>query len=578
MPETGVNQKLDLEWNLALELTDQERKASEELSAGYNFEENTWEVIVKYSGSLDAVRKMGLSVEEMVNEYAILRVPESRIDEVSRLWEIEYMEKPKLLYFANDRAWAASCIHALQGDRVGTGLTGRGVLTAILDSGIDYFHPDFRNEDGTTRIVLLWDQQKNRIYEAEEINRALKTGNRSEALGIVPSSDVSGHGTAVAGIAAGNGRGQNGRYRGVAYESDLLIVKLGTPKPQGFPRTTELMRAVNFVVTEAIRRRQPLAVNISFGNTYGPHDGTGLLETFLDDIGNLGKTSIIVGSGNEGVAAGHAGGNIRPNENTEIREMLSVAGYETGLSVQLWKSYEDPLMISIQAPSGELLGPLPHRMGVSRLEYHNTRILAYCSEPAPYSAAQEIYFDFSARNGGYIDSGIWTFILTGIVHAGGRYDFWLPVASVLNPSTCFLNPSQEATLTIPSSAGRVITVGAYDALTDIFADFSGRGFAQTDRQIKPDIVAPGVGLMAPAAGGGYQSVTGTSFAAPVVTGSSALLMQWGILEGNDLYLYGEKMKAYLRRGARPLPGFREIPNPQIGYGAVCLEASLPGRT
>ncbi|MCC8126884.1 MAG: S8 family serine peptidase [Clostridiales bacterium] len=578
MPETGANQKLDDEWNLALELTEKEREASEELSAGYNFEEKTWEVIVKYSGSLETVREMGIPVEEMINEYAILRVPESRIGEVSDLWEIEYMEKPKLLFFADDRAGTASCIPALQGDMEGTGLTGRGILTAVLDSGIDYFHEDFRNADGTTRIVSLWDQQNGRIYDSEEINRALESGSRSEALAMVPSVDVSGHGTAVAGIAAGNGRGQDGRYRGIAYESELLIVKLGTPDPQGFPRTTELMRAVNFAVTDAIRRRQPLAVNISFGNTYGPHDGTGLLETFLDDIGNLGKTSIIVGSGNEGAAAGHAGGNIRPHTETKVREMLSVAGYETGFSVQLWKSYEDPLAVSLQAPSGEILGPLSQEMEISRFEYHNTRILVYCGEPAPYSAAQEIYFYFSVRESGYVDSGIWTFLLSGTVRAGGRYDFWLPVASVLNPSTRFLSPTPDATLTIPSSAEKVITVGAYDALTDTYADFSGRGFMRSDNQTKPDIAAPGVGLMAPAAGGGYLSVTGTSFAAPIVTGSAALLMQWGILEGKDPYLYGEKLKAYLRRGARPLPGFREIPNPQTGYGALCLAASLPERS
>lgn len=146
------------------------------------------------------------------------------------------------------------------------GLTGKGVLVGIVDSGIDYFHQDFRNADGTTRILALWDQSLERIFTEEEINEALfaaDQGGREAGLALVPSRDVSGHGTAVAGIAAGNGRESQGRYRGVAYESPLLVVKLGTADPNGFPRTTQLMRAVNFVLQEAVRLGMPIAVNLS---------------------------------------------------------------------------------------------------------------------------------------------------------------------------------------------------------------------------------------------------------------------------------------------------------------------------
>ena len=162
---------------------------------------------------------------------------------------------------------------------------------------------------------------------------------------------------------------------------------------------------------------------------------------------------------------------------------------------------------------------------------------------------------------------------------------WLPVQSALNVGTAFLFPVSNMTLTIPSTAARVITVGAYDALTFSYADFSGRGAysmssgaGQLDLVMtKPDLVAPGVNVTTTAAGGGYAQVSGTSFAAPFVTGSAALLMQWGILEENDPYLYGEKVKAYLRRGARHLPGFTEYPNNQVGYGALCVSESLPKR-
>lgn len=569
------NQKLENLLNLSLEVSPEERARSQALEMGYRPEEKTWELIVKYSGSLDAVREMGVRVEEMRNEYAILIVPEDRIEEVSALPQIEYVEKPKRLFFAVNRARAASCINILQ--EPPRNLTGRGILVAVLDSGIDYFHEDFRNRDGTTRIAALWDQTLDRVFTREEINEALETGSRSGARELLPSVDGSGHGTSVAGIAAGNGRESDGAYRGVAYESDLLVVKLGNAKEEGFPRTTELMRAVDFAVGRAVDMVMPLAVNISFGNNYGSHDGTGLLETFLDDIGNYGRTTIVVGSGNEGAAAGHLSGDFPDRASTAAEAVaeLSVAPYESGVSVQLWKAYTDQFTVSLQTPSGEQLGPLSEQLGPVRFRYRKTQVLVYYGKPGPFSATQEIYFDFVPDEGSYVESGIWTFRLQPQRIIQGRYDFWLPSSAVLNFSTRFLRSTPDTTLTIPSSAAKVITVGAYNSVTNSYADFSGRGFTRLTDQVKPDLCAPGVGLMAPGNGGGYRSVTGTSFAAPVVTGSAALLMQWGITDGNDPFLYGEKVKAYLRRGAKELPGFTEYPSPLVGYGVLCVENSLP---
>lgn len=564
------NQKLENLLNLALDATPGERARSQELETGYNPAEQAWELIVKYSGSLDAVRELGVRVDEMRNEYAILTVPESLIDEVSAFPQIEYIEKPKRLFFAIARAKAASCINPLQEQPYN--LSGRGMLVAVLDSGIDYTLDDFRNPDGTTRIAVLWDQTLDRVFTAEEINAALETGSRARARELVPSFDAGGHGTAVAGIAAGNGRGNSGAYRGVAYESELLIVKLGTAMAGGFPRTTELMRAVNFAVTKAVELKKPLAVNISFGNTYGSHDGTSLLETFLNDIGNYGRTTVVVGSGNEGAAAGHTSGRLRMGMQQQIE--LSVAPYETGLSVQLWKSYADEFAIRLRTPSGQVIGPLQSQLGPQRFLYRDMQILVYYGKPNPYSQAQEIYFDF-IPSGNYLESGIWSFLLEPARIVVGDYNLWLPSAGILNSSTNFLSPTPDTTLTIPSTAAKVITVGAYNSSYQTYADFSGRGFTRLTNQVKPDLVAPGVGLMAPRSGGGYEAVTGTSFAAPVVTGSVALMMQWGIVNGNDPFLYGEKAKAYLRRGARQLPGFAKYPNPLVGYGALCLRDSLP---
>ncbi|MGN0158783.1 MAG: S8 family peptidase [Brotaphodocola sp.] len=559
------NQKLENVLNLALDTPSQERVRSQELETGFNPEQKTWELIVKYSGSLDDIRLLGIHVDEMRNEYAILTVPEPLIDQVSSYPQIEYIEKPKRLFFSDYRAKSASCINVIQEPPFA--LSGRGILLAILDSGIDYFHPDFRREDGSTRITALWDQVIGRVFSEEEINEALKTENREQARRMVPSVDISGHGTAVAGIAAGNGSG-------IAYESDLLVVRMGIPDPNGFPRTTELMRAVNFAVTEAVNRQMPLVVNISFGNTYGSHDGTSLLETFLNDIGNYGRTTIVTGSGNEGASGGHAMLDLSESRSRVYAE-LSVAPFQSSFSVQIWKEYTDQFQVQIQTPSGERFGPLSERLGPVRYRYKNTWILIYYGKPGPYSRAQEIYLDLIPDEGKYVESGIWRFEFFPREITVGRVDLWLPSASLLNLSTRFLESSPETTLTIPSAAEKVITVGAYDSRYGTYADFSGRGFTRLPRQVKPDLVAPGVEIMAPAVGGGYDSFTGTSFAAPVVSGSAALLMQWGIVNGHDPFLYGEKVKAYLRRGAKPLGKAGGEPNPQEGFGALCVKDSFP---
>ena len=584
------NQKRENLLNLALDATEEERLKSVNLNVGYDPGEKTWELIVRYNGSLESLRDEGIRVDELAAGYAVLVVPESRIEQVSTMEQIVYIEKPKRLFFASNMARAASCLSTIQTSGAGaggagtggagagvissleSGLTGKGVLVAVIDSGIDYFHPDFRNPDGTTRIGLLADQDRDRIYTREEINAALETGSRTSALALVPSTDPSGHGTAVAAIAAGNGREGNGVYRGVAYESELMVVKLGTPLTDSFPRTTQLMKALDLVVRRAQDMNRPLAVNISFGNTYGSHDGTSLLETFINDMSGIGRNVIVAGTGNEGTGAGHRAGSLVMGQ--EENAQLSIAPYETGMGVQLWKSYVDQFSIRLVTPSGEIIGPIDSRLGPQTLRYGGTQILIYYGKPSPFSRAQEVYFDFLPVRD-YLDSGIWTFRLTPERIVTGRYDMWLPSRGILNPSTRFLRPVPETTLTIPSTAANVISVGAYDDSYRAYADFSGRGFTRQTGQVKPDLAAPGVDIVTARRGGGYESVTGTSFAAPFVTGSAALLMQWGILQGNDPFLYGEKVKAYFTRGARHLPGYDVWPNERLGYGTLCVRDSLP---
>lgn len=284
------------------------------------------------------------------------------------------------------------------------------------------------------------------------------------------------------------------------------------------------------------------------------------------------KNVISVGSGNEAASAGHTSGRLTEGEEEMIP--FAIQERQTAISVQIWKNYVDEMQISLITPSGVRIGPIQEMLGTQRFRVGQTEILLYYGEPSPYSTNQEIFLNFLPQTD-YLDAGIWRIVLIPERILDGSYELWLPGRQVLNTGTGFLYPKNSATITIPSTASRVITVGAYDARTFTYADFSGQGREASPDRMKPDLAAPGVRITTTAAGGGYAEMTGTSFAVPFVTGSAALLMEWGIVNGNDPYLYGEKVKAYLRRGARALPGFTEYPNPQVGYGALCVRDSLP---
>ena len=332
---------------------------------------------------------------------------------ITNIEEIEYVEKPKRLYFALNQARAASCFLPVQSADF-LQLSGRGVLLGIVDSGIDYFHEDFRTEDGSSRILFLYDQVQDQVFTKEEIDQALAAESREGARQIVASTDSTGHGTAVAGIAAGNGRESDGRYRGAAYESDLIVVRLGIPDPEGFPRTTQVMRGLDFIMQKAVELRRPIAVNLSFGNAYGSHDGSGLFERYIDQLAEVGRSVFVIGSGNEGNKAGHTEGRLhnpgnRSGSDDAIIE-LSVAPYETGFSVQLWKHYIDDFEIFLTTPSGRVTRSITQIVGPSELDMEGDRVLVYYGEPSPFSEAQEVYFEFLPDER-YIESGIWRFTL-----------------------------------------------------------------------------------------------------------------------------------------------------------------------
>ena len=582
MLQNGGNmpdQKLDNLLNLAMDATEEEREKSRNLNVGYEKQTRKWEIIVKYSEMGDFVKVLlggpEISVVPLLGRYAIVTLPESMLDEYSRRPQIEFIEKPTRLYFEDLFSKEASCITQVQRDEPGNlRLTGRGVLIGIVDSGVDYRHPAFLTADGKSRILRLWDQSipgnppegyaTGTEYTNEEINEALSLSVQ-EGRRLVPSEDVSGHGTAVLGVAAGSDFSRGAVKRGVAYESDLLVVKMGIPRQDSFPRTTELMQGVDYLVRQAIRLGRSIAINLSFGNNYGSHRGDSLLETYLDNVSGMGKNVICVGMGNNGNDALHTGGMLSPGEIQEIE--LGVGAFEPTLNVQLWKNYEDEMEIYLEHPAGERVGPLFETLGAQRWQAGNTKLLIYYGKPAPYHVTQEIYVDFLPQDEKtpYVDSGVWKIILAARNIKNGEYFLWLPGGKTLNPGTAFYLPRPQGTLTIPATARRVISVGAYDARQNTYADFSGRGCRALPYP-KPDLAAPGVDIYAPRPGGGYAAFTGTSFSTPFVTGAAALLMEWGIIRRNDPYLYGEKLKAYLRRGAKALQGSEKLPNDLIGWG------------
>lgn len=579
---------------LALLTPEEVRERTEELNVGFDGITRTWELIVKYHGSLDGLEALNIRVEYLIAGYAVLTVPELFVESMAELEEIEYVEKPKRYFYGAEMPAGGSCIVPVTLRE--PYLSGSGVLVAILDSGIDYGREEFRNGDGGTRIRYLWDQtlrpelvsrmengdggpeEGGRApgppagfalgveFDSEQIDRALSAAAPQRQFELLPSIDTSGHGTAVAGIAAGN----SSMYQGVAPEADLLIVKLGLPDASSFPRTTEIMRAVTYTVKKAVELQMPVVINLSFGNTYGAHDGSSLLERFMDNAAEIGRTVICVGSGNEGNNGGHLAGSLLeepprgaaggtgtsgfgPGEapgsgrnvvsgrigNAVARPAsveMAVAEYERNLNVQLWKNYCDEYRIYLRSPGGQE-AQLPRMIngGKYTLRLEQTEIFVYFGQPAPYAVAEEIYFEFLPLERGYIDSGVWMIRLEPERVVTGRYYFYLPSAAVRSGGTGFYRATPEVTLTIPSTAAKVLSVGAYDSTYEAYADFSGRGYADANRTIgivaaglaKPDLAAPGVGILAPDIYGGYTPFTGTSFATPIVAGSAALLMEWG---------------------------------------------------
>lgn len=561
------DEKFENQLNLALDLSEEERERSKDLDAGYDKETDQWEIIFRYAGTLDTIRWSDTTrIEPLSMGYAIAYIKEDELEAFGANEQVIYIEKPKNLLLSRQPSIAASCMLSVKNPPLS--LTGRGVFVAVIDTGIDIFHPDFIDENGDTKIYALWDQTvkgsppkpflNGNLYTKEEINKVLHSESGRYDF---RSRDRSGHGTHVASICAG--------INGVAPEAELIVVKLGDTREKGFPRTTQLMTALQYVINEASQAGRPVAVNISYGHNYGDHRGNSLLERFISQIAQQWKCTICIGTGNEGNSGKHKQGKLIKEEQ---KILLDIAPFEQNLNLQIWKDFVDELRIQLESPSG-ISYEITDQQGKSQYSYGNTIVFVYNGYPTPYNVRQEIFLSFIVQEGNHIESGQWNLTLIPRNIRNGEYQMWLPVSLGSNQETRFLEPDKEFTLTIPSTAENVISAGAYDVRYQSYADFSGRGDQRYGVK-KPDLVAPGVGILAAAPGGGENSLSGTSMATPFVTGAAALLMEWGIIRKNDPYLYGERIKAYFHKGARKMNGFLDYPNNEIGYGKLCVAASL----
>jgi subtilisin family serine protease len=487
------------------------------------------------------------------------------------------LEKSEVLYF-HDQPYLS--------------LRGSGVLVGIIDSGIDYTHRVFINEDNKTKILRLWDQtiQGNPPEEFfygseftnEDINAALQSENPYE---IVPSKDELGHGTFLAGIAAGREDAEQD-FIGAAPDAELIVVKLKQARyaTKDFEsvftdapvyETADFIMGVQYITEQANKMNRPISIIVGLGSNEGSHTGVTLAETYMGQIAEQIGRVVTVAAGNEANLAHHYSGQFEIDENlaefqNRAKFEINVESGEKGFLVFIWGNSPDKFTLSITSPTGEVVPlfiPRTEKVEQVDLVLERTRLVFSYYMSTSRTVDQLIIIRFMEPT-----EGLWTFFLYGIIIVNSRFNVWLPREGWIKPGTVFTKPDPYTTVTLPSTTMSVITTGAYHTTTNSIYTSSGRGPTR-DNKMRPDLVAPGVNVWGPLPGNRYGLMTGTSIAAAMTGGAATLLLEWGIVIGNDRNMDTRRVKAYLIRGADRVKGVL-YPNTEWGYGTLNLRRSF----
>lgn len=514
-----------------------------------------YEVVVKYNGDiLKLEEELGVSVEILSSIYAIITADNpDKFENLLNYSEIEYIEKPFILETQDAQSFSSTGITSFKNR---TGLTGKGTILGFIDSGIDYTLPVFKNDSGKSKILYLWDQsikgtppegfKEGTLYTNEDINQAIN-GEKS-----IPISITATHGTHVAGIAAS-----------IANNADIIFVRVGNRQTDYYSRSTEFMRAIKFILDKSLELNKPVVINISYGSNEGSHRGLSLFEQYIDDQCLFWKNNIVVAAGNNANKGGHK--RIQLTENSDEEVEIVIGENEMIININIWPEFIDEFSVTVISPSNQSSQALSLDNPNINNTLGNTRVTGFFYPIQPYSLARRATIRLSSTSVEQgINSGIWRLRFKPIKIVNGQIDLYLPTSEGISKDTKFLSPSNILTVTVPGTASRVISVGSFDSRTDTVSIFSGRGDVSLGID-KPDILAPGENIVSYLPGGTTGSFTGTSMATPHVTGVCALLMEWGIVQRNDLYLYSQRSKALLLDNARRIDG-KTYPSNDSGYG------------
>lgn len=493
-----------------------------------------------------------------------------------------YRSVPKLYGEMDTQAVESTGSMRLQ-NLTGLNLDGSGVIIGVIDSGIDYMNEAFRYSSGDSRIVSLWDQSDNSgntpedfdygtEYSQSDINEAIRSDNPYD---IVKSRDVTGHGTFMAGVAAGSENVQQD-FIGAAPEAKIVVVKLKQAKKYLRDyyfidenavayQENDIMAGIRYVERAGAKYRMPVVICLGIGSSQGAHSGESYLETLINELAGRVGICVVAPTGNEGNARHHYQGRISSTEyvNVEMRA-------DRSFTAELWGQSPDLFSVSIISPTGEVVPRIPAKKGQSDILsfiFENTKVYVDYRIVEQRTGAQLILMRFENPS-----VGIWRIQVYGDNITVGSFHIWLPITEFVGNGTYFLSPEPDVTLTAPSSSLRCITTGGYNSRNNTFYIDSGRGFNR-DGARKPDITSPCVNVFGPVPGGGYQNRTGTSVAAALTAGASAQLLQWGFINRNDTNMNSQDIKNYLIRGA---DRSRDIvyPSEQWGWGTLNVYDAL----